>query len=99
MTGFLILRFVLTSCKRHYQDEPKLNGVYSKHDLLYINHWTYIKHFDECKSIGNKWKTFMRMVITQHNLIGLDLSILKIKLQDLENVKVSASIYICRTQT
>ena len=39
------------------------------------------------------------MVITQHNLIGLDLSILKIKLQDLENVKVSASIYICRTQT
>ena len=54
MTGFLILRFVLTSCKRHYQDEPKLNGVYSKHDLLYINHWTYIKHFDECNSIGNK---------------------------------------------
>ena len=41
--------------QNYYQNEPKLNGVYSRNNSLKIKDGTYVINLDECKSIGIHW--------------------------------------------
>ena len=38
--------------QKYYQTEPKLNGVYSRNDLLKIKDGAYVINLNEFKSIG-----------------------------------------------
>ena len=38
--------------QKHYQNEPKFNDVYSSNDSPKIKDGTYVKNFNENKSIG-----------------------------------------------
>ena len=38
--------------QNYYQNEPKLNGVYSRNNLLKIKDEAYVTNLDEFKSIG-----------------------------------------------
>ena len=37
---------------KHYQNEPKSNGIYSRNNLPKVKDGTYVTNFDEYKSIG-----------------------------------------------
>ena len=39
--------------QKYYQNEPKLNGFYSRNNLLKIKDGAYVINFDEYKSKGN----------------------------------------------
>ena len=39
----------------YYQNEPKLNGVYSRNNLPKIKDRTYVRNLDEYKSIETHW--------------------------------------------
>ena len=39
----------------HYQNEGKINGVYSRINLHKIKDEAYVLIFAECKSIGTHW--------------------------------------------
>ena len=41
--------------KKHYQNEPEFNGVYSRNNLPKINDWAYVIYLDEYNSIGPHW--------------------------------------------
>ena len=41
--------------QNYYQNEPKLNGVYSRNNLLKIKDGVYVINLDEYKSIGMHW--------------------------------------------
>ena len=41
--------------QKHYQNEPKLNGVYSRDNLLKINDGAYVLNLDEYFDIGTHW--------------------------------------------
>ena len=41
--------------QEYYQNEPKLNGVYSRNDWSKIKDGTYIINLDEYESIGTHW--------------------------------------------
>ena len=41
--------------KKHYQNEPKFNGDFSRNNLPKIRNGAYIINLDECKSIGTHW--------------------------------------------
>ena len=41
--------------ERYYQNEPKLNGLYSRHNLPKTNDGTCVKNLDEYKSIETHW--------------------------------------------
>ena len=55
--GFLILPHPLTSfeIQKHYQNEAKLNSVYSKNDLPKTQDGGYVINVDGYKSIGTHW--------------------------------------------
>ena len=42
----------------YYQNEPKLNGVYSRNNLPKIKDWVYVINFHEYKLIGTHWIAF-----------------------------------------
>ena len=42
-------------CKRFYQNEPKLNGVFSRNNLFKIKDEAYIINLGEYESIGTHW--------------------------------------------
>ena len=39
--------------QKYHQNEPKFNGVYSRHSLPKIKNGTYVINCDEFKSKGN----------------------------------------------
>ena len=39
----------------YYQNKPKFNGVYSRHNLPKIKDETYVINLAEIKSIGTHW--------------------------------------------
>ena len=39
----------------YYQNEPKLNGVYSRNNLSKIRNGAFPANFDEYESIGTRW--------------------------------------------
>ena len=41
--------------QKYYENEPKLNGVYSINNLPKIKDGAYIINFDEYESIGTNW--------------------------------------------
>ena len=41
--------------QKHYRNEPKFNGVYSRHDLYKIKDGLYVINLDEQKLIGTYW--------------------------------------------
>ena len=49
MTLHSLTNFVI---QEYYQTEPKLNGVYSRNDLLKIKDGAYVINLNEFKSIG-----------------------------------------------
>ena len=40
---------------KYYQNEPKLNGVYSRNSLPKIKAGAYVINLNESKSIGTHW--------------------------------------------
>ena len=52
-----MLRHPLTNfqIQKYYQNEPKVNGVYSKNSLPKIKAGAYVINLDEFKSIGTHW--------------------------------------------
>ena len=40
--------------QKHYQKEPKFNGVYSRSNLSEIKDGTYIINLNKCESIGTR---------------------------------------------
>ena len=55
--------------QKYYYNEPKFNGVYSKHNLPKIKDWTYIINLDEFESIGTHW---IDLYVNSNNVIYLD---------------------------
>ena len=41
--------------QKHYQNEPKFNGVYSRNNLPKIKDGTYVINLDQFKSIRTLW--------------------------------------------
>ena len=41
--------------QKHYQNEPKFNGVYSRYNLPKIKDRAYVINLDEYESIGTHW--------------------------------------------
>ena len=41
--------------QKHYQNEPKFNGVYSRDNLTEIKDGAYIINLDEYSDIGTHW--------------------------------------------
>ena len=52
MTLHSLTNFVI---QKYYQTEPKLNGVYSRNDLLKIKDGAYVLNLNEFKSIETHW--------------------------------------------
>ena len=44
--------------KKHYQNEPRFNSVYSRDNLTKITGGAYIIHLDEYSDIGTHWVGF-----------------------------------------
>ena len=44
--------------QKYYQNQPKLNGVYSRHDLPKTKNGVYVANLDEYESIGTHWIPF-----------------------------------------
>ena len=62
--------------QKHYQNEPKFNGVYSRNNLPKIKDGAYVINLDQFKSIGTNWTAlYMSMLKMQHTLIVLELNI------------------------
>ena len=43
--------------QKHYQNEPRFNGVYSRDNLPEIKDGAYVINLDECSDIGTHWVT------------------------------------------
>ena len=41
--------------QKHYENEPKFDGVYSRNNFYEIKDWAYIINLDEYESIGTLW--------------------------------------------
>ena len=41
--------------QKYYQNEPKLNGVYSRNNLPKIKDGAYVINLDDYKSLGTHW--------------------------------------------
>ena len=49
--------------QKYYQNEPKLNGVYSTNNLPKLNDEAYVTNLNDYKSIGPYWIDCMGMVV------------------------------------
>ena len=45
--------------QKHYQDEPKFNGVYSRNNLPKLKDGAYVINLDEFKSVRNSLDSFV----------------------------------------
>ena len=55
--------------QQYYQNEPKFNGVYSKHNLPKIKCRVFVINLDEFKSIGTHW---IALCISDNNVAYFD---------------------------
>ena len=55
--------------KKYYENEPKLNGVYSIKNLPKIKDGVYIINFDEYESVGTNW---IALYVNAKNIIYFD---------------------------
>ena len=44
--------------QKYYQNEPKFDGVYSRHNLPKIEDGAFVINLDDCKLIGIQWIAF-----------------------------------------
>ena len=63
MTLHSLTNFVI---QKYYQTEPKLNGVYSRNDLLKIKDGAYVINLNEFKSIETHW---IALYVDSNNII------------------------------
>ena len=55
--------------QKHYQNEPKFNGVYSRNNLPKIKDGAYVINLVEYKSIGTHW---IASYVNTENVIYFD---------------------------
>ena len=55
--------------QKYYENEPKLNGVYSIKNLPKIKDGVYIINFDEYESVGTNW---IALYVNAKNIIYFD---------------------------
>ena len=55
--------------QKHYQNESKFNGVYSRNTLSKINDEAYAINLDEYKSIGTHW---IALCVNANNILYFD---------------------------
>ena len=53
---------------KHYQNEPKSNGIYSRNNLPKVKDGTYVTNFNEYKSIGTHW---IALYVNAENVVHL----------------------------
>ena len=56
--------------QKYYQNEPRINGVYSRDNLLEIKYGTYEINLDEYSDIGNHW---VALYVLNNDVVHLDL--------------------------
>ena len=52
--------------QKYYENEPKLNGVYSRNNSSKIKDGTYIINLDEYESIGTHWIAFCTLMLKMY---------------------------------
>ena len=55
--------------QKYYQNQTKLNGVYSRNNLFKLKNGVYAVNLDECKSIGTQW---IALYLNGNNMIYFD---------------------------
>ena len=55
--------------QKYYENEPKFNGAYSRHNLSKIKDGTYIINLDEYESVGTHW---IALYVNSKNVIYFD---------------------------
>ena len=55
--------------KKYYQNEPKLNGVYSRNNLPKVKDGAYVIYLDEYESIWTHW---IALYVSGNNIINFD---------------------------
>ena len=53
--------------QKHYQNEPKFNGVYLRNNLPKIKDGAYVIILDEFKSVGTHW---IALYVNSNNIIN-----------------------------
>ena len=73
MPGFLKPPHALNNFKiqKCYQNEPKFNGVYSRHNQPKMRYAAYVTNLEEFKLIGNHW---IALYVNGNNIIYFDSS-------------------------
>ena len=83
--------------QQYYENEPKFNGVYSKHNLPKIKCRVFVINLDEFKSIGTHWKA---LCISDNNVAYFDKfgveHIQKEIKKFIGNKSVTTNIYRCK---
>ena len=54
---------------KHYPNEPKSNGIYSRNNLPKVKDGTYVTNFNEYKSIGTHW---IALYVNAENVVHFD---------------------------
>ena len=80
--------------QKHYQKEPKFNGVYSRNNLSKIKDGAFIINLDDYESIGTHWILCMLIIIMKHTLIVLELNIFQKKLENFLEINMFQQIFI-----
>ena len=66
--------------RKYYQNEPILNGVYSRNNLPKIKDGAYVINLDEYKSIGTHWIAInVNVNIIYFNSFGVEHILKKLK--------------------
>ena len=66
MLPHALTNFEIWKC---YQNEPKVNAVYSKNNLPKIKDGSYVIHLDEYESVGTHW---MPLYVNDNNIMYFD---------------------------
>ena len=56
--------------QKYYQNDSKLNGVYSSNNLPKIKDGAYAINLDEYKSIGTRW---IALYVNTNNIVYIDI--------------------------
>ena len=66
--------------QKYHQNEPKLNGVYSRNNLPKTKDGSYVINLDEYKSIGTHWiALYVNNNVTYCNSFGVEYILQEIK--------------------
>ena len=58
--------------QKHYQNQSRFNGVYSRDNLSRIKVGAYVKNFDEYSDIGTHWVAlYMQNNVTYFDSVGV----------------------------